>query len=200
MTEEQECEHEWQEEDDDMICSKCKAWTFTKWFFDIRNEGIRIGREEGLEKATYSEMTSKKRKYLPNFAELLDRFTIDHLKYCFIIDKQENYKASLEEIAHDLDLLIREKDIKLTASLIQSIIILAQYNLHIWHNESAVRNGVDGAKLELTHSLNGIRSIARNKITSELGDIKGYDYKVDCLASDAKAWNPHWVKKSQIVY
>ena len=92
-----------------------------------------------------------------------------------------------------MDELIKEKDIKLNARLIQDIIILAQYNTHIWYNESAVRNGLPGAKLELTHSLNGLRSVARNRITSRLGEIKGFDFKIDCLAADHTQWNPYWL-------
>jgi hypothetical protein len=130
------------------------------------------------------------RRFLPNFAELIDRFSIDHLKYTFL--QKDNYKQSIEDIAHDMDLLIKEKDIKLDAKLIQNIIILAQYNTHIWYNESAVRNGISGAKLELTHSLNGLRSLARNRITTSLGET-GFDFKVDCLAADHSIWNPYWL-------
>jgi hypothetical protein len=131
------------------------------------------------------------RRFLPNFAELIDRFCIDHLKYTFLA--KDNYAQSVEDMAHDIDELIKEKDIKLDANMIQDIIILAQYNTHIWYNESAVRNGLPGAKLELTHSLNGLRSVARNRITSRLGETKGFDFKVDCLAADHSMWNPHWI-------
>lgn len=135
------------------------------------------------------------RKYLPNFAELIDRFCIDHLKYTFL--QKDNYKSSIEDMAHDLNEIIKEQEIKLTPQLIQDIIILAQYNTHIWYNESAVRNGLPGAKLELTHSLNGLRSSARNRITSRLGETKGFDFKVDCLAADHTMWNPPWLDDKQ---
>jgi len=131
------------------------------------------------------------RRYVLNFGELLDRFCIDHLKYTFLA--KDNYIQTIEDIAHDLNEIIEEKNIKIDAKLIQNIIILAQYNTHIWYNESAVRNGLPGAKLELTHSLNGLRSVARNRITSQLGESK-FDFKVDCLAADALVWRPHWLE------
>jgi hypothetical protein len=64
-------------------------------------------------------------------------------------------------------------------------------NLHIWHNETNVRNGISGhSALALTHGLNGIRNTAKNKIQEVVGGRK--DYKIDCLASDFKDWEISW--------
>jgi hypothetical protein len=64
-------------------------------------------------------------------------------------------------------------------------------NLHIWHNESKARQGENaGENLRLTHSLNGIRNVAKNKIQEVIGGRK--DYKIDCLASDHAAWEVSW--------
>jgi hypothetical protein len=62
-------------------------------------------------------------------------------------------------------------------------------NLHIWQNEANFRRGIkEGNNLELTHSLNGIRNLAKNRIQSRIGGRM--DYKVDCLAEDAENWKP----------
>jgi hypothetical protein len=78
-----------------------------------------------------------------------------------------------------------------TAEVIRAIVVLAQMNLHIWHNESNYRKGIkDGNNLELTHGLNGIRNVAKNKIQEIAGGRK--DYKIDCLAADFKGWEVSW--------
>jgi hypothetical protein len=75
------------------------------------------------------------------------------------------------------------------AETIREIVVLSQINLHIWNNESNCRQGrKEGNNLELTHSLNGVRNIAKNRIQSKIGGRK--DYKVDCLAADAEKWKP----------
>ena len=86
---------------------------------------------------------------------------------------------------------MKEKSGKIDAKTIRSIVVLAQMNLHIWHNESNYRKGIkDGNNLELTHGLNGIRNTAKNKIQELAGGRK--DYKVDCLAADFKDWEISW--------
>lgn len=133
------------------------------------------------------------RKYLPTFSELIDRLVILQLKEVFIHDNKDSYAQEIKDIEHDLDLILSQEDIKLDSNLIRSIVVLSQINLHIWHNESNARKGIDqDNNLKLTHSLNGIRNIAKNKIQEKVGGRK--DYKIDCLAADAKAqgWNISW--------
>ena len=97
-------------------------------------------------------------------------------------------KQSSEE---DIQILLDEQNGKVTAEKIRAIVVLAQMNLHIWHNESNYRKGIkDGNNLELTHGLNGIRNTAKNKIQEVVGGRK--DYKIDCLAADFKDWEISW--------
>jgi hypothetical protein len=78
-----------------------------------------------------------------------------------------------------------------TAETIRAIIVLSQMNLHIWQNETNVRNGSEGPnKLALTHGLNGIRNTAKNRIQEVVGGRK--DYKIDCLAAEFKDWEISW--------
>ena len=128
------------------------------------------------------------RKYLPTLSELIDRLSIVQLKEVFIPQHKEEYAKEIDAIVHDIDLLM--KDAELNADTIRAIVVLSQMNLHIWHNESAVRNGKEGADLRLTHGLNGIRNTAKNKIQEIIGGRK--DYKIDCLADDFKDWEISW--------
>ena len=135
-----------------------------------------------------------KRKYLPTLSELIDRLSIAQLKEVFITDHKEEYAKEINDILHDIDLELREKNVILDAKSIRAILVLAQMNLHIWHNESNYRKGIkDGNNLELTHGLNGIRNTAKNMIQEKVGGRK--DYKIDCLAAEFKDWEISWTKK-----
>lgn len=134
----------------------------------------------------------KERKYLPTLSELIDRLSITQLKEVFITEHKDEYAAEIADIVHDIQLFLDEhKTEPITAETIRAIVVLSQMNLHIWHNESNYRKGIkDGNNLELTHGLNGIRNVAKNKIQEIVGGRK--DYKIDCLAAEFKDWNISW--------
>ena len=134
------------------------------------------------------------RKYLPTLSELVDRLSIVQLKEVFISEHKNEYAKEIHDIMHDIDLLISDNKEKLTAETIRAVVVLSQMNLHIWHNESEARKGnKDGNRLLLTHGLNGIRNVAKNKIQETVGGRK--DYKTDCLAAEFKDWEISWEKK-----
>ena len=133
----------------------------------------------------------KPRKYLPTLSELVDRLSIVQLKEVFIPEHKSEYSQEIADITHDIQMLLDEQDGKVTAETIRAIVVLSQMNLHIWHNESNYRKGIkDGNNLELTHGLNGIRNVAKNRIQEVVGGRK--DYKIDCLAADFKDWEISW--------
>jgi len=137
------------------------------------------------------------RKYLPTLSELIDRLSIAQLKEVFIYEHKEEYAQEIQDILHDINLELQEKNVILNAKAIRAIIVLSQMNLHIWHNESNYRKGIkDGNDLELTHGLNGIRNTAKNMIQETVGGRK--DYKIDCLAADFKDWEISWKSKNNI--
>lgn len=131
------------------------------------------------------------RKYLPTLSELVDRLSIVQLKEVFISEHKDEYAKEISDIVHDIQLLLDKQDGKITAETIRAIVVLSQMNLHIWHNESNYRKGIkDGNNLELTHGLNGIRNVAKNRIQEVVGGRK--DYKIDCLAAEFKDWEISW--------
>ena len=130
------------------------------------------------------------RKYMPTLSELIDRLSIAQLKEVFIAEHKEEYAKEIADIVHDIQLILDEAQ-EIDAETIRAIVVLAQMNLHIWHNEANYRKGIkDGNNLELTHGLNGIRNTAKNKIQELAGGRK--DYKIDCLAADFKDWEISW--------
>jgi len=131
------------------------------------------------------------RKYLPTFAELLDRLSIIQLKEVLIPEHKTEYAQEIQDILHDVQRHIDENNLVVDASVLRSLIVLSQINLHIWHNEANYRAGnADGNNLKLSHGLNGIRNTAKNRIQETVGGRK--DYKIDCLAAEFKDWEISW--------
>ncbi len=130
------------------------------------------------------------RKWLPNFAELIDRLSIHQLKEVFLTDEKDKYKREMREIMHDLDLIISEENVTLSSDMIRAIIVISQINTHIWYNESKARRGEeqDLKLLKLTHGLNGIRNRAINHILSAIGQEHHQNHKTDCLAAEFNEW------------
>ena len=132
-----------------------------------------------------------KRKWLPTLGELIDRLSIHQLKEVFIPENKKNYASEMQDMVHDIDMILKEHKGEITGDVIRAIVVLSQMNAHIWYNESDVRSGVKGSdNLLLTHGLNGIRNTAKNYITDILGGRK--DHKIDCLAADFKDWEVSW--------
>jgi|TARA_B100000519_G_C13948029_1_gene299342 hypothetical protein len=136
-------------------------------------------------------MSEVKRKYLPTLGELIDRLSIHQLKEVFIPKNKKNYANEMQDMVHDIDLILKEHKGEITGEVIRAIVVLSQMNAHIWYNESMVRKGERGSdNLMLTHGLNGIRNTAVNKIMEVVGGRK--DYKIDCIASEFKDWEVSW--------
>ena len=132
------------------------------------------------------------RKYLPTFAELVDRLSICLLKSIFIPENKSSYELEIADILHDIDLLIKEKGLVLNAQSLKSVLVIMLANRYIWENESACRKGdnQDYSLLKLTHSINGVRNTAKNKLSQEVGERQ--DFKIDCLAAELKSSFQNW--------
>ncbi len=132
------------------------------------------------------------RRYLPTLSELVDRLTIVQLKMIFIPDHRDEYAAERDLIEHDIDLILGEKEIKLGARDLRAALVIMLANRVIWENESKARAGGNEQDklLKLTHSINGIRNLAKNV----LGEVEGgrKDWKVDCLAAELDTQFGNW--------
>jgi len=124
------------------------------------------------------------RKYLPTFADLLDRLTITQMKAIFIHEHKDKYDEEREQIIHDLDLILKETEYHLTARDLHASAVLMLTNRFIWENESRARagGGEQNHLLQLTHSINGVRNTAKNKLNEAFGER--VDHKIDCFAAD----------------
>lgn len=140
-----------------------------------------------------NQSTSKERKYLPTFAEKIDRLVICQLKEFLIPEYREEYSKEIAEIIHDIDLDIEEKEITLDAKNIRDIIILAIINREIWLTEGNYRKGIkEGNDLAKSHGLNKVRNISKNRIQEKIGGRK--DLKIDVVETYPE-WIPSWENK-----
>ena len=121
------------------------------------------------------------RKYLPTLAELIDRLSIVTLKSIKISENKDEYEKEAQEIMHDIDLVTEKKD---EGQKTRAIMMIMLSNEIIWQNESKAREGGDEQDklLKFTHSVNGVRSAAKNVISTLVGERK--DLKLDCLAAE----------------
>lgn len=131
------------------------------------------------------------RKYLPTLGELIDRLSIVQLKEWKIPEHKQEYAQEIKDILHDIQEILDEGKIVLTADVIRAIIVCSQINVQIWENESNCRKGLkEGNNLFLSHALNGRRCEAKNKIQEIVGGRK--DYKIDTLGNEFKDWEVSW--------
>lgn len=139
-------------------------------------------------KAVKAERTDKyeprceERRFLPTLSDLVDRLSIVQLKAIFIPDHAEEYMAERCAIEHDIDMILARKSV--TASDVHAILVIMLANRFIWENESKARAGGRDQDhlLRLTHSINGVRNAAKNKLARLDGGRR--DFKIDTLAAD----------------
>ena len=135
-------------------------------------------------------MESKERQYLPSFAELVDQLTIDQIKEVLMPELKQDIAQEIERIANDVNLIIDETGVGLSARLIRIIIVLAQINLHIWQNKDKMQSDPEkySERLKLAHQLNGIRNQMKNLLLGEMGDREKSTRKTNFNTDGLEGW------------
>jgi hypothetical protein len=136
------------------------------------------------------------RRYLPTLADLLDRLSIVQLKEIFLSEYRDEYARERALIEHDIDIILDEMHardgFKMDAAALRAVMMLMLSNRVIWENESKARSGgsEQDKLLKFTHSINGIRTTAKNFLAKMFGERR--DWKVDCLAADLPSEFGNW--------
>ena len=133
--------------------------------------------------------TNKERKYLPTLADLIDTLTIDQIKEIKLENKQ-SYALEMKKISHDIDVLISQKQIKLSARLIRMIIVIAQMNLFIWNNKDKMQEDPKHYNdlLKLAHQLNGVRNRIKNLLLELSDDVEPSKKRTNVETDDLEGW------------
>jgi hypothetical protein len=135
----------------------------------------------------------EQRHYLPTLADLIDRLSIVLLKSIFIQQHRTSYLDERRLIEHDIDVVLKQKNFVFNSEDITAALMLMLANRTIWLNESKAREGgsEQDTLLKLSHSINGVRSRAKNIIAQHAGER--VDLKIDCFAAelikDFGAWD-----------
>src|SRR6266436_7399432 len=96
---------------------------------------------EGLAVLTVWRHNNMSRRYLPTFAELVDRLSIVQLKEIFLPERREEYRNERHLIMHDIDIILTETGYQIGSTAIHAIMMLMLTNRYIWENESRARAG-----------------------------------------------------------
>ena len=64
-----------------------------------------------------------KRKWLPTLGELIDRLSIHQLKEIFIPENKSNYAQEMQDMVHDINLILKEHNGEITGEVIRAIIV-----------------------------------------------------------------------------
>lgn len=133
---------------------------------------------------------TKERKYLPTLADLIDALSIDQIKEIKLENKQ-SYALEMKKISHDIDVLISQKKIKLSARLVRMIIVIAQMNLFIWNNKDKMQEDPSHYNdlLKLAHQLNGIRNRTKNLLLDLSDDVEPSKKRTNTETDDLKGWD-----------
>lgn len=119
-----------------------------------------------------------RRMYLPTLSELVDRLSVTQIKLNLAVNDPKDFQNEIKKINNDIDLIIREKKLQMDSELINLILVIAQLNLHIWHNKDLMQQNLDNedqylALLKKAHQFNGYRNQIKNRIL----EIEGIEDK-----------------------
>ncbi len=105
------------------------------------------------------------------FTELVGLLTVNQIKEV-LLPKNEALKSDIQKIEHDVDTLINEKGLKLSARFVRLVIYLAQLDLHIWYCKDQMAEHPTEYTHYMTkaHQVNGIRNKVKNLISEYAGD------------------------------
>lgn len=130
------------------------------------------------------------RKYLPALSDLIDALSINQVKE-IKLEKKQSYALEIKKISHDIDMLISQKKIKLSARLIRMVIVIAQINLFIWNNKDKMQEDPKNYSdlLKVAHQLNGIRNRIKNLLLEISGEVEPSKKRTNVETDDLKGWD-----------
>jgi len=131
------------------------------------------------------------RHFLPTFAELIDRLTVDQIKETLLTNRSEEMSKEMKAICQDIDVIINQNKLELSSRFIRIVIILSQMNVHIWYNKDKMK--VEPEKydehLKLAHQLNGLRNQMKNLLLEETGERDKSSERTNFDTDGLKGWN-----------
>tara|TARA_A100001515_G_scaffold139778_1_gene134759 strand:+ start:3489 stop:3905 length:417 start_codon:yes stop_codon:yes gene_type:complete len=134
---------------------------------------------------------SEERRFLLPAAELIDRLSVDQIKE-MLFEDSESITKEIEDLSHDIDLILSKKDIKLDSRFIRIVMAISQINVHIWYLKDKMQENEEkyDELLKLAHQINGVRNRMKNLLLEEFGDKEKSLVRSNFNTDGLKGWEP----------
>ena len=131
------------------------------------------------------------RKFVLPAAELIDRLSVDQIKE-MLFDDNDSITKEIQNLSHDIDLIISQKEIKVDSRFIRIIMVVSQINVHIWYLKDMMQENEDryDELLKLAHQINGVRNRMKNLLLEEFGDKEKSLMRSNFNTYGLKGWEP----------
>ena len=126
-----------------------------------------------------------------NFSELVDKLSIIQIKQLINNKQYRSYENTISKILNELELNIsKNKKIILNSKIVNLLNILSQINLFIWilRDEMKISKNNYKQNMKLSHQLNALRNIAKNKLLLIFNKNKNQDLRTNINKEDLKGW------------
>ncbi len=142
------------------------------------------------------ELMTKNIKY--ESAELIEKLCITQIKQILKKRDYREYEKAIFNMVQELNKNnFKNKKIYFNSKIINIIIALSQVNTFIWlkrHNIQVSNNKLNN-QMKISHQLNAIRNILKNKLMEQLGHKTSASIKTNINKEDLKGWRYSIAKK-----
>ena len=126
-----------------------------------------------------------------NFSELVDKLSIIQIKQLINNKQYRSYENTISKILNQLEQNIsKNKKMILNSKIVNLLNILSQINLFIWflRDEMQVSKKNYKQNMKLSHQLNALRNITKNKLLLIFNKDKNQDLRTNINKEDLKGW------------
>ena len=126
-----------------------------------------------------------------NFSELVDKLSIIQIKQLINNKQYRSYENTISKILNELELNIsKNKKMILNSKIVNLLNILSQINLFIWilRDEMQISKKNYKKNMKLSHQLNALRNITKNKLLLIFNKNKKQDLRTNINKEDLKGW------------
>ena len=126
-----------------------------------------------------------------NFSELVDKLSIIQIKQLINNKQYRSYENTISKILNELELNIsKNKQMILNSKIVNLLNILSQINLFIWflRDEMQISKKNYKQNMKLSHQLNALRNITKNKLLLIFNKNKNQDLRTNIDKEDLKGW------------
>ena len=131
------------------------------------------------------------RQFVLPAAELIDRLSVDQIKE-MLFENNARISEEINKLAHDIDLILSEREVTLDARFIRIIMVLSQINVHIWYLKDEMQKNEEKYNdfLKLAHQINGVRNRMKNLLLEEFGDKEKSLLRSNLETDGLEGWDP----------